>query len=48
VIRTGSLDLIRWVLVGIGLLPPDRPSVCFALVDEVLFRMRRRALDSFE
>lgn len=30
VIRTWSLDLIRWVPFGIGLLPPDRPPVSFA------------------
>jgi hypothetical protein len=44
VIRMRSLDFIRWLIFGIGLLPPDRPSVCFALVKGRAFRTRRGLL----
>ena len=47
VIRMRSLDFIRWLVFGIGLLAPDRPSVCFALVKGAGVPDAAGALDSF-
>jgi hypothetical protein len=47
VIRMRSLDFIRWLVFGIGFLPPDRPSVCFALVKGAGVPDAAGALDSF-